>query len=163
MIDPITAMTAATSAYGLLKKGLAAGREIESMTGDLSRWMGAIRDIKQAEGQSKNPPIFKKIFAGSSVEQEAMNAFATKKKAEKMEDELRTWINMTHGPNAWNELLKMQAKIRKDRQEQVYAQQELRRKIINVIGLIFASILLIAAVVALIYIVVTGLQKNGTL
>ena len=57
----------------------------------------------------------------------------------------------------------MQAKIRKDRQEQVYAQQELRRKIINVIGLIFASILLIAAVVALIYIVVTGLQKNGTL
>ena len=133
------------------------------MAGDLSRWMGAISDIKQAEVQSKNPPIFKKIFAGSSVEQEAMNAFATKKKAEKMEDELRTWINMTHGPNAWNELLKMQAKIRKDRQEQVYAQQELRRKIINVIGLIFASILLIAAVVALIYIVVTGLQKNGTL
>ena len=119
MIDPITAMTAATSAYGLLKKGLAAGREIESMTGDLSRWMGAISDIKQAEVQSKNPPIFKKIFAGSSVEQEAMNAFTTKKKAEKMEDELRTWINMTHGPNAWNELLKMQAKIRKDRQEQV--------------------------------------------
>ena len=59
MIDPITAMTAATSAYGLLKKGLAAGREIESMTGDLSRWMGAISDIKQAEVQSKNPPIFK--------------------------------------------------------------------------------------------------------
>ena len=54
-----------------------------------------------------------------------------------MEEELRNWINLTHGPNAWSDLLKMQAKIRKQRQEQLYAQQEMRAKVFNIIGIIF--------------------------
>ena len=160
MIDPITALTAASSAYSLIKKGFAAGREIESMTGDLSKWMGAISDIRHAEKQTKNPPLFKKLFNGSSVEQEAMDAFAAKKKAEAMEEELRNWINLTHGPNAWNDLLKMQAKIRKDRQEQIYAQQEARKKVMNTIGLIFAFSLLAVAASTLFYVIVTGLQAD---
>ena len=160
MIDPITALTAASSAYSLIKKGFAAGREIESMTGDLSKWMGAISDIRHAEKQTKNPPLFKKLFSGSSVEQEAMDAFAAKKKAEAMEEELRNWINLTHGPNAWSDLLKMQAKIRKDRQEQIYAQQEARKKVMNTIGLIFAFSLLAVAASTLFYVIVTGLQAD---
>ena len=111
MVDPVTAITAATSAFTLIKKGFAAGRDIESMYSDIGRWMGAMSDVNQAEKLSKNPPIFKKLFNGSSVEQEAMDAFAAKKKAEAMEDELRTWINLVHGPQAWSELLKMQSKI----------------------------------------------------
>ena len=66
-----------------------------------------------------------------------MDAFAAKKKAEAMEEELRNWINLTHGPNAWSDLLRMQAKIRKQRQEQLYAQAEFRQKVINIIGVIF--------------------------
>ena len=106
------------------------------MYGDLSRWMGAVSDINHAEKMSKNPPLFKKLFAGSSVEQEAMDAFAAKKKAEEMENELRSWINLVHGPNAWSDLLKMQAKIRKDRAEQLYKQAEMRQKVFNIIGVI---------------------------
>jgi putative exporter of polyketide antibiotics len=98
--------------------------------------MGAISDINHAEKMSKNPPLFKKLFAGSSVEQEAMDAFAAKKKAEAMEDELRSWINMVHGPNAWSDLLKMQSKIRKQRAEQLYAQAEFRSKVLNIVGII---------------------------
>ena len=48
-----------------------------------------------------------------------------------MENELRTYVNLVYGPNSWTDILKLQAKIRKDRQEQIYAQQELRRNIIN--------------------------------
>ena len=80
------------------------GKDVESMYGDIGRWMGAVSDVNHAAKMSKNPPLFKKLFAGSSVEQEAMDAFAAKKKAEAMEEELRTWINMVHGPNAWNRL-----------------------------------------------------------
>ena len=93
-------------------------------------------DVNHAEKMSKNPPLFKKLFLGSSVEQEAMDAFAAKKKAQAMEDELRSWINMVHGPNAWAELLKMQSKIRKQRAEQLYAQAEFRSRILNIIGII---------------------------
>mgnify|MGYP003645134030 CR=1 FL=1 len=163
MIDPFTAMTAATTAFNLIKKGFAAGREIESMTGDLSKWMGAISDIKQAEVISKNPPLFKKLFFNSSIEKEAMDAFAAKKKAQEMEDELRTWINFTHGPNSWNELLQMQIKIRKQRQEMVYAQQERIRKITSTIGVIFAVLVLMGAVTGIAVLVIKGLQANGTI
>ena len=130
-MDPVTAITAATTAFGLIKKGFQAGRDVESMYGDIGRGMGAVSDVNQAEKMSKKPPLFKKLFAGSSVEQEAMDAFAAKKKTEAMEEELRNWINLTHGPNAWSDLLKMQAKIRKQRAEQLYQQAELRQKLLN--------------------------------
>ena len=107
------------------------------MYSDIGRWMGAVSDVNQAEKMAKNPPLFKKLFAGSTVEQEALDAFAAKKRAKSMEDELRTWINLTHGPNAWSELLKMQVKIRKQRQETLYAQAEARRKALNILGIIY--------------------------
>ena len=160
MIDPFTAMTAATTAFNLIKKGFAAGREIESMTGDLSKWMGAISDIKQAEVISKNPPLFKKLFFNSSIEKEAMDAFAAKKKAEAMEDELRTWINMTHGPNAWNDLLKMQVKIRKQRQETLYAQAEMRKKLIEVSSIIIGATVIGIAFIWVFYLIYMKRQQG---
>ena len=135
-MDPVTALATASTAFSLIKKGFQAGRDVEAMYGDIGKWMGAVSDVNQAAKMSKNPPLFKKLFAGSSVEQEALDAYAAKKKAEEMENELRSWINLVHGPNAWNDLLKMQAKIRKQRQEQLYAQAELRQKIFNIVGIV---------------------------
>ena len=103
---------------------------------------------------SKNPPLFKRLFNGSSVEQEAMDAFAAKKKAEAMEEELRNWINLTHGPNAWQDLLKMQVKIRKQRQETLYRQAELRRNILQVIGIILLGIVFVGAIVGTLWMLV---------
>ncbi len=88
MIDPISAVAAATAAFNVIKKGFEVGRDIESMYGDVGRWMGAVSDIDQAEKMNKKPPLFKKIFAGSSIEEEAINIFAAKKKAEAMEQDL---------------------------------------------------------------------------
>tara|TARA_E500000081_G_C6139976_1_gene359747 strand:+ start:9224 stop:9706 length:483 start_codon:yes stop_codon:yes gene_type:complete len=141
-VDPITALATASTAFNVIKRGFQASRDVESMYSDIGRWMGAVSDINQAEKMSKNPPLFKKLFAGSSVEQEAMDAFAAKKKAEAMEDELRSWINMVHGPNAWADLLKMQTKIRKQRQEQMYAQAEFRSRVINIVGIILLCTIL---------------------
>lgn len=136
MIDPISAIAIATTAFNTIKKGFSVGRDIESMYGDVGRWMGAVSDINQADKMNKKPPLFKKIFAGSSIEEEAMNIFAAKKKAEAMEQELRTYVNMVHGPSSWNEIVALQAKIRKDRQKLIYAQQERQREILNIIGIV---------------------------
>ena len=157
---PVTAIAAASTAFSVIKKGFQAGRDVESMYGDIGRWMGAVSDVGHAEKMAKNPPIFKKLFAGSSVEQEAMDAFAAKKKAAAMEDELRTWINMVHGPNAWNELLKMQAKIRKQRQEQVYAQQELRKKIIEIVSVCVGATIVGIGLIWIIYLVYQKRTSN---
>lgn len=150
-MDPITAITVATTAFNVIKKGFEVGRDIESMYGDMGKWMGAISDVNQANKVAKNPPLFKKLFAGSSIEEDAMNAFAAKKKAEAMEDELRSYVNMVYGPNSWNEILQMQAKIRKQRQEQIYAQQEMQSYVLNVIAIIIASIVAVGAIIGLIW------------
>jgi len=150
-MDPVTAIAAATTAFNVIKKGFDMGRDIESMYGDMGRWMGAVSDVNQANKMAKNPPLFKKLFAGSSIEEDAMNAFAAKKKAEEMENELRSYVNLVYGPNSWNEILKLQVKIRKDRQEQIYAQQEMQAHVLNVIGIVIASIVFVLAVVGLIW------------
>ena len=49
-------------------------------------------------------------------------------------------------------------KIRKDRQEQIYAQQELRRNIINTIGVILGAIIGVIAFGFITYLVVLGLR-----
>ena len=116
MIEIVAAVSAATGAFNTIKAGFAAGREVESMAGDLSRWMGAVSDIKKAEEYNKKPPLFKKLFQAGSVEEEAMEIFMAKKKAEDMRAELKNLISFTRGPAAWDELLKTEADIRKKRQ-----------------------------------------------
>jgi hypothetical protein len=91
-MDPVSAMATASAAFGALKKGFAIGRDIESMASDLSRWMGALSDLDQMEKEAKNPPIFKKLFGGQSVEQEAIMTFANKQKAQQQRYELQQWI-----------------------------------------------------------------------
>ena len=153
MIDPITAVATATAAFNTIKQGFQAGREIESMAGDLGRWMGAVSDIKKSEEYSKKPPLFKKLFQAGSVEEEAMAAFMAKKKAEDMRDQLKQIITMTRGPSAWEELLKTEADIRKKRQEAIYAQQERRQELLNVVGIVFLIIVLIGFVGGILYLV----------
>ena len=135
MIDPVTAVATATAAFNAIKSGFSAGREIESMAGDLSRWMGAVSDIKKADEYNKKPPLFKKLFQAGSVEEEAMQIFMAKKKAEDMRNELKQIISFTRGPSAWEELLRTEADIRKKRQQAIYDQQERRKQILEWIAI----------------------------
>lgn len=143
-MDPITAMATASAAFNTIKKGFAVGRDIEQMASDLGRWMGALSDLEQAEKEAKNPPIFKKLFAGSSVEQEAMEAFAAKTKAEKQREELKTWIQYTMGQSKWDELIRMEADIRKQRQETLYRQRERRRKFLEVVAIVLFGLIVVS-------------------
>ena len=133
-MDPVSAMATASAAFSALKKGFAIGRDIESMASDLSRWMGALSDLDQAEKEAKNPPIFKKLFGGQSVEQEAVLAFANKQKAQQQRYELQQWISLTLGKSKWDELVRMEGQIRKRRQETLYRQRERRRKFVEIVA-----------------------------
>ena len=137
MIEIVAAVSAASGAFNAIKQGFAAGREIESMAGDLSRWMGAVSDIRKADEYNKKPPLFKKLFNAGSVEEEAMQIFMAKKKAEDMRAELKQIISFTRGPSAWEELLRTEADIRKKRQQAIYDQQERRKQILEWIAIGF--------------------------
>ena len=155
MIDPVTisvAVGVAGKAFEAIKKGFAMGRDIEQMSGDIGRWMGAVSDVDNAEKQAKNPPLFGKIFKAGSIEEAAMAAYAAKKKLEEQRYELKVFLNMTHGPGAYDELLQMEGQIRKQRQETIYKQQQMRRQLgeglawIFLIAVIGGFILLLTSV-----------------
>ena len=147
MIEVVAAVSAASSAFNAIKAGFSAGREIESMASDLSRWMGAVSDIKKADEYNKKPPLFKKIFNAGSVEEEAMQIFMAKKKAQDMREQLRQIITYTRGPSAWQELLKTEADIRKKRQAMIYAQKERQRFWVEVGVSVILGGLIVAGVV----------------
>ena len=131
-MDPVTislAMGVASKAFSAIKQGFAVGRDIEQMSGDIGRWMGAVSDVDNAEKQAKNPPLFGKLFKAGSIEEAALSAYAAKKKLEEQRYELKTFLNLTHGPGAYEELLQMEGQIRKERQQTVYKQQQMRRQI----------------------------------
>tara|TARA_R100001086_G_scaffold221165_1_gene138232 strand:- start:111 stop:758 length:648 start_codon:yes stop_codon:yes gene_type:complete len=156
-MDPVTislAMGVASKAFDAIKKGFAVGRDIEQMSGDIGRWMGAVSDVDNAEKQAKNPPLFGKLFKAGSIEEAALSAYAAKKKLEEQRYELKMFLNMTYGPQAYNDLLAMEGQIRKQRQETIYKQQQLRRQIGEAIGWLVCAILigLFAVLVASIWI-----------
>lgn len=149
-MDPISAMATASAAFSALKKGFAVGRDIEAMASDLSRWMGALSDLDQMEREAKNPPIFKKLFGGQSVEQEAITTFANKQKAQQQRYELQQWISLTMGKSKWDQLVAMEGQIRKRRKETLYRQRERRRKFVEIVAWILFSGIGVAALLAFI-------------
>ena len=137
MLDPASigiAITAANTAFSAIKKGFAAGREIEPKGKDLSRWMGAVSDVENTEKSAKNASPLRKLFKGREIEASAIEAFTAKKKLEAQRQELKSFINFHYGANSWNEILRMEAEIRKKRKEEIYERQELIRKIWEGIG-----------------------------
>jgi len=160
LIDPVTALAAATTAFNAIKKGFEVGRDIESMAGDLGRWMGAASDIDKAGEYAKNPPLFKKLFASGSVEEEAMATFMAKKKAEDMRNQLKQIIILTRGMSAWDELLKTEGDIRKKRQQAIYAQEEKRRKALEISAIIMGVVVMGGF---LVWLIGLGLKARGLL
>ena len=157
-MDPISAMATASAAFNTIKKGFAVGRDIEQMASDIGRWMGALSDIEQAEREDKNPPIFKKLFAGQSVEQEAIQAFARKQKAHEQREELRQWISFTLGKSKWDELIRMEADIRRQRKETLYKQRERRQKFVEILVIVVAMIIGLGFLGVVVYL---GMKHRG--
>ena len=134
MFDPVSisaSLAVASTAFNGIKRAFHAGRELESMSQDLSRWMGAVSDIDNAHKSAKNPSLLKKVMNGKSIEQEAIEAFTAKTQLEQQRNDLRTFIQFSHGQSAWNELLRMEGEIRKRRQKEVYDKQKFKEKVVT--------------------------------
>ena len=130
---------------------------MEQMSGDLSRWMGAVSDVDHIHKSAKSPSMLKKMFAAQSVEQEAIEAFAAKKKLEQQRDDLKTYIMFTQGTKAWDELVETEVNIRKQRKKLVYEAQQRREKILNGIFISLGLTAITILVSGLLYVIITNM------
>lgn len=129
MVDPITAITAATAAFNGVKKLVAAGRDIEDTFGQLSQWYQNVADIHAAAEQHKNIPLFKKLVSSQSVESEALQIFAAKKKIEAQEKELREMVLYTYGQDAWREMIGIRRRLKAEREQAILQQKKKQQKV----------------------------------
>mgnify|MGYP003137840091 CR=1 FL=1 len=147
-MDPVSAIGIATTAYNAIKKGFQVGKEIEGMSKDLGRWMGAIQQVKDGHNKAKGRSF-------GSVEEEALESFAALKQAQQMENELRNFVNLSHGPNAWNEVLRIQAQIRKKKKEALLEAKRKQSQMIENIILGVLVVFFLGAVGALLYLILS--------
>jgi hypothetical protein len=151
MIEVGLAISSAATAFNYLKKGMQVGKDLQDMGGQLSMWAGAMSDLDFLENKSKNPSVF--AILGGGVESNAMEVFAARKRANAMRSELKEYISVMYGPSHWEELLQIEADIRKQKRDNEYKRLEMIQSIKEWAAGITLFLLLISTLVGIIWFV----------
>lgn len=139
MIDPVTAIAGATKAFTMVKAMVEAGKSAEDTMMQIGKWYGHASDVMYAEKKARNVNPFKRVVFSSSVQQEAMQAFAAKKKMEAQQKELLSIIGMVYGKEGLQEFRDMRKQIARERADTIYRQQEAKEQM-------FAGLLVLLAI-----------------
>ena len=111
-MDPLSLFTLASSSFRGVQLLVNKGAEIEQVAQQLGKWFSYASDIRQAEREAENPPIFKKLFGGGSVEEEALNATIARKKLQEQEKHIRELIVWAYGKDTYVEMMQLRKDIR---------------------------------------------------
>ena len=159
MIDPITAISAASTAFTLAKKAVAVGRDMEDMWGHLSRWASNIEDAKEYLNQEKEygsskPKVLKKLQ--KSATQEALDSIVLENKIREQEKLLRefftaNWTTEWGGIEGYRTFLKKRREIKARRQKQIYNKMRARRNFIYKTKMGIAIVFLVSVLITLLW------------
>ena len=140
-MDPLSLIAMASTTFKGIQTLVNRGAEIEHVAQKLGHWYGLVSDIKEAEKESEKPPLFKKLFDGKSVEQQALNSVIAKKKVEEQEKQIRELITWSYGVEAYKEMMQMRREIRAKRERIIYKQRRRQRRMLDVSAMIIALML----------------------
>ena len=132
-MDPITILAGCSAAYNAIKQGIAVGKELQGMIGDVSSIMDSVGQLTQVAAKPPKPSF----LSGKSPEAVAMEAYAAKKQAEKMMHEVSNAFISQYGLNAWEFVQAEATRIKKEQKlarekaahEAQVAQEELAHNI----------------------------------
>jgi hypothetical protein len=139
-MDPLSLVALASSSFRAVQLLVNKGAEIEQVAQQLGKWFSYASDIRQAEREADNPPIFKKLLSGKSVEEEALNATIARKKLQEQEKHIRELIVWAYGKETYVEMMQLRKDIRLRREKAVYQQRKKRQKLADAVALFLAAI-----------------------
>ena len=137
-MDPLSMIAMASTTFKGIQTLVNQGAEIEAVAQKLGAWYGYASDIKNAEKEAESPGIFRKLFDGQSVEQQALNSLIANKKLAEQEKQVRELIVWTYGVEAYQEMIMLRRKIKKQREEAIYKQRKRKQRILDGMIIILA-------------------------
>lgn len=135
-MDPLSMLAMASTVVRGIEGLVARGAEIEKVATKLGQWYTLAADITQAEEEAENPPLFKQLFGGESVEQEALNATIAKQKLKEHEATIRSMICMAYGTDVYREMMQMRREIKERRERTLYRQRKRRQFLLDCIAVV---------------------------
>lgn len=156
MLDPVSVISAASVAYSAIKRGIELGRELQDMSGQLATWAGAVSDLEFLAKKAEDPPWWK---VGSNVQAEAVEIFAAKKRIQSQRDELKTYIQYSYGQDGWEELLRIEAQVRRRKQATEHKRAEMKERVVTVLLVILVLVGGFAALGLLAFILWSAQQR----
>lgn len=111
MIDPISAFAAVSAASSAISSAIKAGKDLSSLSGQISRYAKAEAELNFGASRKKNS-VFSKL---TGAEQAGIDEFFRKEELDRMRSELRSIFNLYGKHGQWERL---QAEIARQRQIQ---------------------------------------------
>ena len=139
-MDPLSLVAMASTTFKGLQVLVSRGAEIEHVAQKLGHWYTLVSDINQAEKEAENPPLFKKVFDGPSVEEQALNAIIAKKKIEEQNKQIRELIMYAYGEETYREMLQIRKEIKAKREKMIYRQRRRQKRMLDISALILGII-----------------------
>ena len=139
-MDPLSLVAMASTTFKGLQVLVSKGAEIEHVAQKLGHWYTLVSDINQAEREAEKPPLFKKMFDGASVEEQALNAVIAKKKIEEQEKQVRELITWAYGAETYKEMMQMRREIRAKRERIIYKQRRRQQFMLDVSAVVMGLI-----------------------
>ena len=140
-MDPVSLVAMASTAFKGVQVLVSKGAEIEHVAQKLGQWYTLASDLKEAEKEIENPPLFKKMFDGGSVEEQALNAVIAKKKVEEQEKQIRELITWAYGTETYAEMIQMRRDIRAKREQMIYKQRRRQRRMLDVSAIVIGMMI----------------------
>lgn len=132
MIEIAAALSMANAAFNGIKRAVDAGKEIEDVASYFGRFFDAKDQVNEARQFAQNQPVVNKLFQGSSVEAQALEATAAKHKMEKLEKDLREYLIWSGQSAFYEDMMAERRRIRQVRAEAARRKAENRKFWIDV-------------------------------
>ena len=121
-MDPITI---ATSAFTAIKSGVAVGKELHSLSGQIIKFVKQMNVVEEEHKKEKS-----KWF--TTTNEEALDSYFKLKQVHDMENQLREMFMLYGAPNAWSEFIAIRTDIKKKRQAAIAKKKKEREDFIMI-------------------------------
>ena len=152
-MDPLSLIAMASTTFKGIQTLVERGAEIEAVAQKLGAWYSFAADIREAEKEAESPGVFKKLFDGQTVEQQALNSVIAKKKLEEQEKQIRELIVWAYGTETYQEMIALRREIKARREKVIYKQRRRQRMVFDGILILLGALVAAGIVGGMVHIV----------